>query len=82
MYRSHSGSESDVTNAAAAAAGGGGRSNHTPTLIPDNPPLLGMITVPEETITVHLFRTANERLGLSIVGGTDNTDLPQVHVSE
>ncbi len=36
--------------------------------------------VPEETFTIELHRTANEKLGLGITGGADNPRLQEVHV--
>ena len=45
------------------------------------PPPLNVVTVPEERLTVSLHKTSNERLGLSVIGGTDNPSLPDVHVS-
>lgn len=38
--------------------------------------------VPEDTFTVELHRTANEKLGLGITGGADNARLQEVHVSK
>ena len=40
-----------------------------------------VIMIPEERLTVQLLRMGGERLGLTIAGGTDNPNLPQVHVS-
>ena len=37
--------------------------------------------VPEERLTVELRRTSAEKLGLSITGGVDNPNLPEIHVS-
>lgn len=49
-------------------------------MVEEAPPT--MMTIPEERLTVQLLRMGGERLGLSIVGGTDNPNLPQVHVSD
>ena len=38
--------------------------------------------VPEETITVDLCRSGQQKLGLAIVGGVDNPRLPDVHVGD
>lgn len=35
----------------------------------------------EEIHTVELHRTAKEKLGLSVVGGVDNPNLKDIHVS-
>ena len=37
--------------------------------------------VPEETLTIELHRSASEKMGLAITGGSDNPRLPEVHVS-
>lgn len=49
-------------------------------VVEEAPPTVTMI--PEERLTVQLLRADGERLGLSIVGGVDNPNLPQVHVSD
>ncbi len=38
--------------------------------------------VPEETHTIELTKTPKQKLGLAVVGGTDNPNLKEVHVSE
>lgn len=72
--RSHSGSETDIPNAASA-------NSKKDLSIPVEEPPPSINTVPEETMTIVLQRTPSEKLGLSIVGGSDNPNLPQVHVS-
>ncbi len=42
---------------------------------------IGTNIVPEETFTIELHRTANEKLGLGITGGADNPRLQEIHVS-
>ena len=37
--------------------------------------------VPEETLTIELHRSASEKMGLAITGGSDNPRLQEVHVS-
>ena len=48
---------------------------------PQPPPPPSVMMVPEDRLTVQLLRTSGERLGLSIIGGIENENLPQVHVS-
>ncbi len=38
--------------------------------------------VPEETYTIELKKTSKQKLGLAVVGGIDNPNLKEVHVSE
>lgn len=88
---SHSGSESDIPNAASANPNPQVRISEVIEYQPapltmdrsseeePSPPSVPMI--PEERMTVQLVRMSGERLGLSIVGGVDNQNLPQVHVS-
>ena len=49
-------------------------------VLPQEPPP-GIVMVPEEWLTVELHRTSTEKLGLSITGGVDNPNLPEIHVS-
>ena len=93
--KSHSGSEADLPNAASAnslssmdkdkpaAAESGGAVDHLPSInvvLPREPPP-GIMMVPEERFTVELHRAPTEKLGLSINGGVDNPNLPEIHVS-
>lgn len=39
-------------------------------------------SVPEEKLTVVLLKTPGEKLGLAIVGGSDNPSLKQIHVKQ
>ncbi len=38
--------------------------------------------MPEETHTIKLTKTPEQRLGLTVVGGSDNPNLKEVHVSK
>lgn len=93
--RSRSGSDAnvDIPNAASAnslssmdkgkpVAESGATGNLLPIniVLPQEPPP-GIMMVPEERLTVELHRTPNEKLGLSISGGVDNPNLPEIHVS-
>ena len=86
---SHSGSETDLPNIMDGSSGvrvvvsqpeGELSQGNSDSALPEPPPL-HVATVPEERFTVQLERRSNERLGLSITGGTDNPSLPDVHVS-
>ena len=44
-------------------------------------PVRKPVLIPEDSITVELERAPGERLGIKIVGGRDNPNLPHIHVS-
>lgn len=61
----------------------GGATDNPPSInvvLPQEPPP-GIMMVPEERLTVELHRMSTEKLGLSITGGVDNPNLPEIHVS-
>ena len=95
--RSGSEAEADLPNAASvnslnntdhkdnkpSVAESGGAADNPPSInvvLPQEPPP-GIMMVPEERLTVELRRTSAEKLGLSITGGVDNPNLPEIHVS-
>ena len=91
--KSHSGSEADLPNAPSANSlssmdkdkpvAESGASDNLPSINVVLPQELapGIMMVPEERLTVELHRTPSEKLGLSITGGVENPNLPEIHVS-
>lgn len=89
--KSHSSSEADLPTAPSAnslsgmdtgkpvVAEPGGASDNLPSINVEPAP--GIMMVPEERLTVELHRTPSEKLGISITGGVDNPNLPEIHVS-